>query len=84
MAGVDDALAVVAPVLPRTDDFAAFMDVDEHVGYDAPRRSEGAGLPVDAPEFVAGLDRVLGRPIARRAPGRKPSGPTAAQLDLLQ
>jgi hypothetical protein len=23
------------------------------------------------PEFIAGLERVLGRPIARRAPGRK-------------
>jgi hypothetical protein len=37
-----------------------------------------------APELIAGLEWLLGRPIARRAPARKPSGHTTAQLDLLQ
>ena len=40
-------------------------------GYQALRRSEGAGRLVGAPEFVAGLEKLVGRPIARRAPGRK-------------
>jgi putative transposase len=49
------------------------------------RRSEGSGRPVGAPDFVAGLERLLGRKIARRAPGRKPaSSPTSKQLDLLR
>jgi putative transposase len=84
LAGVDDELAIVAPVLERIDDFAAFMAVEEEAGYDALRRSEGTGRPVGAPEFVAGLERLLGRPIARRAPGRKPAQHVADQLDLLQ
>ena len=84
MAGVDDELVVVAPVLQRIDDFAAFMAVEEEGGYDALRRSEGTGRPVGAPEFVAGLERLLGRPIARRAPGRKPTRSATDQLDLLQ
>ena len=38
-----------------------------------------------APEFVTGLENLLGRKIARRAPGRKSTieGPVAEQLDLL-
>ena len=82
--GADDPLAIVTPVLAKTDDFAAFMAVEEGAGYDALRRSEGTGRPVGAPEFVAGLERLLGRPIARRAPGRKPAQRVADQLDLLQ
>jgi hypothetical protein len=49
-------------------------------GYQALRRSEGAGRPVGAPEFVAGLEKLLGRPIARRAPGRKKRDGSPDQL----
>ena len=84
LAGVDDSLAIVAPVLERTGDFAAFMAIDEEARYEAPRRSEGTGRPLGAPEFVAGLERLLGRPIARRAPGRKPGHCANEQLELLQ
>ena len=84
MAGLDDELAIAAPVLQRVDDFAAFMAAEDDTGFDALRRSEGTGRPVGAPEFVAGLERLLGRPIARRAPGRKPIRAAADQLDLLQ
>ena len=34
-------------------------------------------------DFIAGLERLLGRPIAKRAPGRKPKGVVTGQLDLL-
>ena len=84
LAGVDDSLAIVAPVLERTGDFAAFMAIDEEACYEALRRSEGTGRPLGAPEFVAGLERLLGRPIARRAPGRKPGHCANEQLVLLQ
>lgn len=84
MAGMDDELAVVAPLLQRIDDFAAYMAVEEERRYDALRRSEGTGRPAGAPEFVAGLERLLGRPIARRAPGGKRTQRAADQLDLLQ
>jgi hypothetical protein len=49
------------------------------------RRAEATGRPLGAPEFVAGLENLLGRKIARRAPGRKPTPevPVAEQLELL-
>jgi hypothetical protein len=51
--------------------------------YAALRVSEGSGRPVGNAEFIAGLDRLLGPPIARRAPERKPQiGPDEGQLNL--
>jgi hypothetical protein len=48
------------------------------------RRSEGSGRPVGAPDFVAGLERLRGRNLARHAPGRKAiTSLTSKQLDLL-
>jgi hypothetical protein len=73
----------VAAAPERVDDFTAFMAVDDEERHDALRRSEGTGRPLGAPEFVAGLERLLGRPIARRALGRKPRG-LSMNLDLLQ
>ncbi len=83
LAGLDDELAIVAPVLKRTDCFAAMMAEDGDDGYEALRRSEGTGRPVGAPEFVADLERLLGRPIARRAPGRKKRSASPEQLELV-
>ena len=34
--------------------------------------AEGSGRPLGTAEFVTGLEQVLGRPIAHRAPGRNP------------
>ena len=49
------------------------------------RRAEATGRPLGAPEFVTGLENLLGRKIARRAPGRKSPPDTSAnnQLKLL-
>jgi hypothetical protein len=42
-------------------------------------------LPLGTADFVTGLERRLGRPIARRAPGRKAVAiPLGEQLNLLQ
>jgi hypothetical protein len=47
--------------------------------------AEGSGRPLGTTEFVTGLERLLGGPIARRAPGRKPTASiTGVQLKLLQ
>ena len=35
------------------------------------RLAEGSGRPLGTADFVTSLERLLGRPIARRAPGRK-------------
>jgi putative transposase len=47
------------------------------------RTAETIGRPLGTPEFIRGLERILGRPIARRAPGRKPSSSAAGQEELL-
>jgi hypothetical protein len=46
---------------------------------------EDSGRPLGTADFVTGLERLLGRPIARRAPGRKPTASvTGVQMKLLQ
>ena len=82
LAGADDDLVRVAPVLERCADVAALLADGREEGFSALRRSEGSGRPVGTADFVADLERRLGRPIARRAPGRKPQGPPAAQASL--
>ena len=84
LAGADDELVKVRPVLERVDRFADLLRTDpDDTGFKALRASEGSGRPLGNADFVAGLERLLGRPIARRAPGRKPKGLVAGQLDLL-
>jgi putative transposase len=81
----DDGLVRVAPVLSRIDDFAALLAPR---GADAQsfariREAEGHGRPLANADFIAGLERILGRPIARRAPGRKPKHADDVQEKLL-
>jgi len=83
LAGVDDELVTVRPVLERRPRFSSLLVDDEETDFAAHRRSEGSGRPVGSADFVADLERLLGRPIARRAPGRKPVGAAAQRPDLL-
>jgi putative transposase len=84
LAGVDDGLAVVRPVLDRMADFAALIaDTEENAHFAALRTAEMTGRVLGNAAFVADLERRLGRPIARRAPGRKPRAPADAQPALL-
>ena len=72
------------PVLERVDRFADLLQTDpDDPSFRALRASEGSGRPVGNADFIAGLERLLGRPIARRAPGRKPKGVVTDQLELL-
>jgi putative transposase len=82
LAGRDDGLVTVAPVLERRPDFAALLAGGGEDGFHALRRSEGSGRPLGTADFVADLERLLGRPIARRAPGRKPRGEPDRQAPL--
>ncbi|MFO1014137.1 MAG: transposase [Caulobacteraceae bacterium] len=68
----DDGLVVTAPVLARTPDFAALITGDpDDKAFTAIRAAERTGRPLGPREFVEDLERLLGRPIARRAAGRK-------------
>jgi putative transposase len=85
LAGVDDSLVTVRPVLDRTSCFADLLLQDRAEDFAALRRSEGSGRPLGTAEFVTGLERLLGRPIARRSPGPKLAiRADGEQLELLQ
>ena len=75
----------VKPVLDRVGDFAAYIAChqEEEDGFAALRAAEQTGRPLGPADFIAGLERVLGRRIARRAPGRKPAPPRPGQPRLL-
>jgi putative transposase len=81
--GKDDGLVRVGPVLGRVKEFAALIaDRTEDAGFAALRAAEHTGRPLGTRDFIEGLERVLGRRIARRAPGRKPTKPPDDQQSL--
>lgn len=81
--GEDDGLVTVGPVLDRTSSFADLIGSgDEPAALAAIRAAETTGRPLGTAAFVADLERRLGRPIARRAPGRKPGPKPTSQASL--
>jgi REP-associated tyrosine transposase len=73
LAGRNDGLAVVRPLLDRAPDWAAFLRAglseDDH---EAIRAGERTGRPLGSARFVAGLEKRLKRKLARQKPGPKP------------
>ena len=67
----DDGLVSVAPVLARVANFPSLLADASDTGFSALRAAESSGRPLGNDEFIAGLERILGRRIAKRAPGRK-------------
>ena len=84
LSGEDDALVTVAPVLARVDQFADLIETDpDDPAFATIRAAETTGRPLATASFVTDLELRLGRPIARRAPGRKPSAGSQQQPVLL-
>jgi putative transposase len=84
LAGEDDGLVKVRPLLDRVGSPADLIRADlDDAGFAAIRAAETTGRPLGNAAFVADLGRRLGRPIARRSPGRKPSGSRPEQGLLL-
>jgi putative transposase len=84
LAGGGDGVVSVRPVLERTESLQALIDGDaDDPAFGAFRAAETTGRPLGNAAFIAGLERVLGRPVARRAPGRKPNPRSDDQLALL-
>ena len=69
--GEDDGLVSVKPELLRIPDIASLLAQHGDGGFDALRARECTGRPLGNADFIAGLERILGRPVAKRAPGRK-------------
>jgi putative transposase len=79
----DDGLVSVAPVLARIADFPNLIADEGDAGFAALRTAESTGRPLGNEEFVTALERILGRRIAKRAPGRKPKIRDDGQMPLL-
>jgi len=73
LAGRDDGLVEVAPLLGLVPDWKAFLAAglaeDDH---EALRQHERTGRPLGAAGFVEALEARLGRNLKPRKPGRKP------------
>lgn len=84
LSGQDDGLVTVRPVLDRVNSFSELIETaGEEPAFGRLRAAEQTGRPLGTPDFVSDLERRLGRPIARRAPGRKPVPRDAEQARLL-
>lgn len=79
LAGRDDGLVAVAPLLDLAPDWGGFLgaglaDPDR----EAIRAGERTGRPLGSDRFVARLEKRLGRRLARQKPGPKPDTGTRA------
>jgi putative transposase len=82
--GEDDGLVVVRPMLNRVERFADLIEADaEDPAFAILRTAEATGRPLGTADFATDLERRLGPPIARRAPGRKPKMAIEDQPRLL-
>lgn len=84
LTGKADLLVRPGAWMARAGDWAAHLGAsampDE---IEAFRASTSTGRPLGTADFVAGLERTLGRALGRRKPGPKPKGAADAQGQLL-
>lgn len=74
LAGRDDGLVRVAPLIERIGDFAAFIGTtDDQQATRALRMAETTGRPVGSSEWIEKLERLSGRALAPGKRGRKPN-----------
>jgi len=88
LSGRDDGLVRVRPVLDRVEQFAELIANAAQTGQrhdgtlQALRLSQTTGRPLGPPDFVADLERRLGRTLARRGRGRKSAAGSSKQASL--
>ncbi len=71
LAGADDDLVVVAPLLDRNPDWSAYLSAGlTERERDLLRQHERTGRPLGSERFVEGLEARLGRRLKKRKPGR--------------
>lgn len=73
LAAKDDALIRVRPVLDRIPHLRLLLGTAMEDDFTDLRRAEATGRPLANAEYITQLEQLLGRAIARRAPGRKPT-----------
>ena len=80
LAGRDDALVRVGPLLERVDGWAAFLSEGlKEEEREAIGKGERTGRPLGTAAFVKRLEKKLGRTLARQKPGPKPRKKKAAK-----
>ena len=86
LAGKDDAVAVVAPILESVGDFSIFLgEAPDQAAVTAIRRSRSTGRPVGAQDWIKALEARLSRDLAAAKRGPKPrAAPGDGQDDLFQ
>ena len=70
LAGADDGLVKVRPVLDRIPHLKALLEAGADEDFSHLRRAETTGRPLGAPEFVTGLENPAGT--QDRAPRGRP------------
>ncbi len=79
LAGKNDRVAVVRPLLELAPDWAAFLRGGlKREDYDTIRAGERTGRPLGSAAFIKGLERRLKRRLAPQKPGPKPGEPRRA------
>ncbi len=69
LAGEDDGLVTVAPLLERFEDWSAYLAASEDGDVEPLRQHARTGRPLGDAGFVAKLEALTGRPLAKRRPG---------------
>jgi putative transposase len=85
LAGQDDSLVTVRPLLELIPDWDAYVaEPDAAKLGDLVQAHAGTGRPLGPDSFVENLERRLGRPLKRRKPGPKPQERDLSTLDLFE
>jgi putative transposase len=75
LAGRDDGLVIVAPVLARVGRFADLLEptLEERMRMEGFETKSANGRPMGTPAFIEAVERALGRKIAPAKRGPKPN-----------
>jgi len=81
---VNRPIVFAKPFLDRIPYFSELLEAATDDDFTDLRRAEATGRPLGMEDFVVGLEKLLGHPIARRAPGRRTSSEVEQnqQMDL--
>jgi len=69
--GKDDGLVIVRPMLERISSWREFLSTAGNDQVEALERNSRTGRPLGKSEFVAGLEKMMGRPMRPLKAGRK-------------
>ena len=72
MAGSDDILVTVKPMLDRVGNWQHYLSIDDSSNNDLVAQHTRTGRPLGSDHFVNKLEDIYGKPLAPKKPGRKP------------